>query len=845
MLCVLTPVLSIGKEGSMTAAHKYTTIVLATALLGGISMRAQPEKALNAAELQLALKKLNVLGSVLYIAAHPDDENTRVLAYFSKGKLMRTGYLAMTRGDGGQNLIGTEQGDLLGMIRTQELLAARKIDGAEQFFTRAIDFGYSKNPEETLKIWDREKILSDAVWVIRKFRPDVILTRFTPELGGHGHHRASAILAEEAFAAAGDSTRFPEQLKLVQPWQPKRLLWNAWRPALEEQKADLAQFLQIDVGEYSPLLGESYSELAAESRSMHKSQGFGAVASRGAAAEYFQHTAGEAAQGDLFEGINTNWSRIPGGEAVEILFEEAYRAFQPENPSAALPHLLKASHLLDSLPSDPWIAVKRAELAEAIRSCAGIWLEAIADDYSAPPGSEVKLRAMMVNRSNFPAVLEKISLPFGAPDSLLRATMNNNQPVEIEISLRLPEDAGYSQPYWLKEKPGKGLYDIADQQWIGLAENPAPLSIKFTLLMGEEYLTYETPLLYRWRDPVEGEKYRRFEIIPPVTVNFEESSYVFGDAARKEIRLRIKSGKAGAQGKVRLNLPVGWQAGTTEIPFSFTKKDEEISRQVAIIPPATPMSRTLTAEVVLSAPQPARSMVNINHPHIPLKTLFPPAEASLVRIDLKKIERKIGYVMGSGDDIPRALQQIGYPVALLSDDDLLNLNLSRHDVIITGVRAYNTREVLKQAQPRLLEFVRNGGTLIVQYNTSQELVTEELGPYPFKLSRDRVSVEEAPVEFLNLDHPLLHHPNSILQRDFSGWVQERGLYFPGEWDKNYQAVLSSNDPGEKPLKGGILYARYGKGAYIYSAYSWFRQLPAGVPGACRLFVNMICAGISQ
>lgn len=829
----------------MTAAHKIATIVLATALLGSISLHARPEKALNAAELQLALKKLNVLGSVLYIAAHPDDENTRVLAYFSKGKRLRTGYLAMTRGDGGQNLIGTEQGDLLGVIRTQELLAARHIDGAEQFFTRAIDFGYSKNPEETLKIWDKEKILSDVVWVIRKFRPDVILTRFTPELGGHGHHRASAILAEEAFAAAGDSTRFPEQLQFVRPWQSRRLLWNAWRPALEAQKAGLSQFLQIDVGEYNPLLGESYAELAAESRSMHKSQGFGAVASRGAATEYFQHTAGEAAQDDLFEGINTAWSRIPGGETVGILLEEAYRAFQPENPSAALPHLLKASQLLDALPPDPWIAVKRAELAEAIRSCAGIWLEAIAGDHSAPPGSEVTLRAMIVNRSDFPVTLEKIGLPFGAPDSSIRLPLNYNQPVEIETSLRLPGDAAYSQPFWLKEKPGKGAFDIADQQWIGVAEDPAPLSVKFTVLMGEEYLSYETPVLYRWRDPVEGEKYRRFEIIPPVTINFEESGYVFGDAARKDIRLRIKSGKADAQGKVRLSLPAGWQASATEIPFSFTKKDEEISQRITITPPATPMSRNLTAEVLLSAPQAASGMIQINYPHIPLTTLFPPAEVKLVRIDLKKIERKIGYVMGSGDDIPRALQQIGYPVALLSDDDLLNLNLNRYDVIIAGVRAYNTREVLKQAQPRLLEFVRSGGTLIVQYNTSRELVAEELGPYPFKLSRERISVEEAPVEFLNLDHPLVHHPNSILQRDFSGWVQERGLYFPGEWNRAYQTILSSSDPGEKPLKGGILYARYGKGVYIYTAYAWFRQLPAGVPGAYRLFVNMICAGIPQ
>jgi LmbE family N-acetylglucosaminyl deacetylase len=826
--------------------NSYRTIVVGIIvfLQGFFPIHAQPIKPLNASELQQAIKKLTVLGSVLYLAAHPDDENTRVIAYFANGRLMRTGYLAMTRGDGGQNLIGSEKGELLGLIRTRELLAAREIDSGEQFFTRAIDFGYSKSPDETLEIWDREKILADVVWVIRKFRPDVIITRFTPELGGHGHHRASAILAEEAFHAAGDSTRFPEQLQYLQPWQPGRIYWNAWRPALEREGADLSEFPAVDVGEYDPVLGQSYYELAAKSRSMHKSQGFGMEGYRGTYDEYFQYMAGDMAREDLFEGVNTTWSRIEGGEAVGKVLREASQTFDPQNPSAALPFLLKAYRMLDELPPGPWVKIKRRDLNRVIRACAGIWYEAIANDYSAPPGSSVTLIPMIVNRSDFPMTLEKIRLPHAASDTLLNRPLPNNEPFDIETSLFLPENTEYSQPYWLQSKPSKGTFEVADLSLIGLPENSPQLSVKFTVLMQQTRLEFETPVLYRWRDPVEGELYRPLEVIPPVTVNFENNLFVFGEPRRKEVRLRISAGQAGVSGTLRLKTPLGWISNITEIPFSFEKKDEEIVRSILITPPATPMTRFLTAEVEIKEIRPARSRVRIEHSHIPIQVLFPPAELQLVRIDLKKVNRRIGYIMGSGDEIPEALRQIGYDVTLLSDDDLSNGDLKRFDVIITGIRAYNTRDRLKQSQNLLMDFVKSGGTLIVQYNVFG-LVTEELGPYPFKISRDRVSVEEAPVEFLDFAHSLFTFPNQILQKDFSGWVQERGLYFANEWDRAFLPLLSSRDPGEEAKKGGLLYARYGSGVYIYTGYSWFRQLPAGVHGAYRFFVNMISAGAAK
>jgi LmbE family N-acetylglucosaminyl deacetylase len=824
----------------------YSTILMGIMVFsqGFFSILAQPIKELNASEVQLSLNKLTVLGSVLYVAAHPDDENTRVIAYFDNGRLVRSGYLAMTRGDGGQNLIGSEKGELLGLIRTRELLAAREIDGGEQFFTRAIDFGYSKSPEETLRIWDREKVLEDVVRIIRNFRPDIIITRFTPELGGHGHHRASAILAKEAFQAAGDSTRFPEQLQYVEPWQPKRIYWNGWRRALEREGADLSKFPAVDVGEYDPLLGQSYFELAAKSRSMHKSQGFGMEGYRGTYQEYFQDMAGDTKQGDLFEGVNTTWSRISGGEAVGEVLGEASETFDPQHPSATLPLLLKAYQMLEELPPDPWVEVKRRDLKQTIRACAGIWYEAIAEEYSAPPGSAVKLTPMMVNRSDFSMTLEKIRLPHAASDTLLNHSLANNQPFDIKTSFYLPENAEYSQPYWLQSKPSKGTFEVADLKLIGLAENPPQLTVKFTVLLDQTRLEFETPVSYRWRDPVEGELYRPFEVVPPVTVNFEDNLFVFGESRRKEMRLRIRSGKPAISGTLRLKMPLGWVSNVKEIPFSFEKKDEETVRSILITPPATPMTRYLTAEVDINGIQPARSRVRIEHSHIPIQVLFPPAELKLVRINLKKTKRRIGYIMGSGDEIPGALRQIGYNVTLLSDEDLSNGDLKRFDVIITGIRAYNTRDRLAQAQKQLLNFVKSGGTLIVQYNVFG-LVTEELGPYPFKISRERVSVEGAPVEFMDFNHRLFTYPNQILQKDFTKWVQERGLYFASEWDSAYQPLLSSHDPGEKALRGGLLYAQYGQGVYIYTGYSWFRQLPAGVPGAYRFFVNMISAGAAE
>jgi LmbE family N-acetylglucosaminyl deacetylase len=805
---------------------------------------AQPPQVLDAGRLQLALKKLSVLGSVLYIGAHPDDENTAMLGYCVNEKLFRTAYISLTRGDGGQNFIGSEQGELLGVIRTQELLAARRFDGAEQYFTRALDFGYSKSPEETFTFWNKEKILSDVVWVIRKFQPDVIITRFpkTGE-GGHGHHTASAILAEEAFYAAADSSRFPEQLKYVKPWKTKRLVWNVFQSLVEQQKSKGVNLVQVDVGMFNPLLGKSYTEIASESRSMHKSQGFGSTPQRSETINYFVTIAGEPAGKDIFEGIQTGWSRVQNGKAIGEVLEEAYKHFNPESPEKSLPFLLRAYREMNTLPEDTWVNIKRKELLATIRSCAGLWIESVADDYSAAAGDKLNITSLIVNRSGYPLILKKFHLP--SYDTIINASLVRGKPLKITSSISIPETTKITQPYWLREYLDKDSFLIADQQRIGMPENFPVLNAEFTLRADSVDIPFTLPVLYRWNDPVDGERYRPIEVTPPIMVNLDEKMYVFPSVQQKIIRCTLKSGKDTCSGTVKLKLPEGWFVAPQEISFSLQKKRDEQTVSFTITPPAKPSEGNLTAEVNMSEGTFSYSIITIEHSHIPKQTLFPPAQAKLVRLDIQFHAKNIGYIMGAGDEIPACLRQLGYTVTLLSDNDFNEGNFSTFDAIIAGVRAYNTRQQLRYVQPKLLEYVQNGGTLVVQYSTNRDVVTENIGPYPFKISNERVTDETAAMTFLEPNHPLLNVPNKILQSDFDGWIQERGIYFASEWDSSYQTVLACSDAGENPKKGGLLYARYGKGVFIYTGYVFFRQIPAGVAGAYKLFVNMIEANAKQ
>lgn len=801
---------------------------------------AQQSQAVNAADLLLALKKLNVVGSALYVAAHPDDENTALLSYLAKGRLVRAAYLAVTRGEGGQNLIGSEQNALLGIIRTQELLAARRIDGAEQFFTRAIDFGYSKTSEETIRIWGHEQTLADMVWIIRTFRPDVIITRFSRSLGGHGNHTASAILAEEAFHAAGDSSKFPEQLRYVRPWQPKRIVFNVSRFLTE--RFDSAGAIKLDLGEFSPLLGLSFTELAGISRSMHKSQGFGAAQSRGSQVNYFIHTAGEPASSDLFDGVDLTWSRIPGGAIVSRLLEEAYTSFKPENPSAVIPHLLRAYAAMKRLPVHPFVEQKKKELVEVLRGCAGVYVDALASNFSVAPESELRITASVIVRSNFPIAVEKIVFPFAAKDTLPNRPLSYNVPFQVGATIWIPTDVPYTQPYWLREPALVGSYRVSDQRLIGLPENPPALSVGVTLVFEKDRIEFSIPVRYHWVDPVEGELYRPLEIVPPVAVNLSEKVYVFPDAAGKSVSATVRANIPHASGEVWMIVPDGWLSKPAAIPFRLERVGEEMNVAFVASAGKSLSNGDFRIEAHVGGKVISQGIVTIDYKHIPPQTIFPPSEGKFVRVDLKKKGKNIGYILGSGDEVPTALRQIGYSVTLLSDEDLGTADLSRFDAIIAGVRVYNTRPAIRNYQKRLFEYVQNGGTYIVQYVTQQRLESENLGPYPFQVTRDRVSDETAPMRFLIPHHPIVTSPNKLTEEDFEGWIQERGLYYADSLDSRYEAIFAANDPGEPPKKGGLIVAKYGKGYYMYTGLAFFRQLPAGVPGAYRLFVNMISIG---
>ena len=861
--------------------HRAFAALAVLSLAAGAARAAAPRENPSASEIELQLKKLNVVGSVLYVAAHPDDENTAFLAWGAKGKLLETGYLSVTRGDGGQNLIGNETGELVGVLRTQELLAARRIDGARQFFTRAIDFGFSKNPEETFAIWGHDQVLSDVVWIIRSFRPDVIVTRFpTTGEGGHGNHTASAILASEAFTAAADPKAFAWQLKWVAPWQPKRLLWNVFRFGGDAPRNNAAGEIGLDLGAYNPLLGRSYTEIAGQSRSMHKSQGFGAAERRGTWMNDFRPILGDPAKEDLFEGVDLTWARYGAeGKTVGEILRKVEGAFRPNDPAASIPGLVEAwtaiGRLLEADPSpsappspssfspskkspgaspdegdtqrtgpkptDPLLRAKRAEVVDAIRACLGLWTEAIASEPSAAPGAEVKAATMILNRSAFPAALDRIEIT-GATSPLAGGPLLPNEPLRGDATLVLSPDAAITQPYWLRKPAGKGLYAVADATLIGRPENAPPLVARFFVSVAGASVPFETPVVFRRTDPVKGEIYSPFVVVPPVTANFDDKVYAFGSDAPKTVRVTLVAGAPRVSGSLRLVAPAGFRVSPAEVLFEIATKGEEKAVTFTLTPPHGLASGTLAAETTVGGKTDSRSVVRVDYAHIPLQTLFPPAEARVLRIDVKAPHAPVGYIMGSGDTGPEALRQMGYSVTLLSDDELETGDLSRYAAIVAGIRAYNTRPRLKQATKRLEAYAEGGGTVLVQYSTTGDLVTDELGPYPFKLSRDRVTVEEAPVTFTKPGSSLLNFPNKLTQSDFDGWVQERGLYFAGSWDPRYETPIASHDPGESDKSGGLLFAKVGKGAWVYTGYAFFRQLPAGVPGAYRFFVNLVSAG---
>ena len=824
--------------------------ILFSLLILSIKGLAQQPAKPNAVEIYNQIQKLNFLGSVLYIAAHPDDENTRLIAYLSNDIKAETGYLSLTRGDGGQNLIGPELRELLGVIRTQELIEARKIDGGEQFFSRANDFGFSKNPDETLQIWDKNQVLSDIIWVIRKFQPDVIINRFDHRSPGttHGHHTSSAMLSFEAFDKVNDAAFFPNQLQFTTTWQPKRLFFNTswWFYGSKEKfdAADKSNLSKLQIGTYYQSLGKSNQEIAALSRSRHQSQGFGSTGTRGEDEEYLEFLKGDAPKDktNIFDGIDTTWNRVKNGKTIGDILVAVEKNFDFKNPSASIPELVKAYSLIDNLENSHWKFIKSEEIKKIIAGCAGLYFEAVSDVQEATPGSTLKIKLEVINRSNIPMKLNSYHASITSVTKFLPTELENNKGVTNNLEMLLPKDIAYTNPYWLNQKGTIGMYQVDSQENIGIPDVLRQIKVVFYIKINETIIPFERNVVYKYNDDVKGEIYQPLDIVPVVTSAFAEKVYIFNNDRDKTVTVKVKAGKDSINGNVKLELPEGWEVSPSEIPFTIDKKDQEVVAVFNVSPSKEVSEISIKSIVTVDGQTYNLNKIDINYPHIYKQMVLKPAEAKAIRLKIKTKNEKIAYIMGAGDEVPKSLTQMGYEVDIIKPDEISAQKLENYDVVMTGIRAYNVVNSLAFKQNILLDFVKNGKTMIVQYNTTDDLVTKDMSPFPIKISRDRVTEENAEVRFLNPKHQVLNYPNKITAVDFKGWKQEQGLYYPNEWDAAFTPILSSNDKGEKPKDGALLITKYGKGNYIYTGLSFFRELPEGVSGAFRLLANIIAIG---
>ncbi len=809
-----------------------------------LSGYAQTPKTYTSSEILLQLKKLNVLSSVLYIAAHPDDENTRLLAYLANEKLYRTGYLSLTRGDGGQNLIGDEQGVDLGLIRTQELLAARRIDGAEQFFSRAFDFGFSKSPEEALRLWGHDKILSDVVWVIRKFRPDVIITRFpTTGEGGHGHHTASAILAAEAFDAAADPTKFPEQLKYVSVWQAKRLLWNTFNfGGTNTQRDD--QF-KLECGDYNPVLGKSYGEIAAASRSQHKSQGFGVPAQRGSVIEYFKTIKGTAPVNDLMDNVDVSWNRV--NEVVMTgTVNRVIEKFEVEHPERSVPALTRLYKNAEAVKDEYWRTQKLNAISDLLQHCSGLFMDATTNTQYAVQGDSLKLNLVVNNRTGANIVSADVHLN---DDYVIFDQLKKNVNSVKTYSMFIKPETKPTQPYWLQNQMDKGSFNVNDQQLIGKGESD-PLSVVFSMMIEGTEFKFTKPIRYKYTDPVKGELYQPVSVRPKLELNYIGNVFLSVNNKPVDVRTHVRSNLADASAYT-VTKQASSKIGNSNNPYIFNNTGVNKENNESSLFTFNGVDSDYSEEIKLQAGD-GKNIFNqyrkvIDYDHIPSIVYFHDATARLSKVDLRTEGNFVGYIPGAGDKIPEALIQMGYKVVNLKEGDISAANLRQFDAIVTGVRAYNTNEWMNNVYDELMQYVNEGGVLLVQYNTSNQIgpVKAKISPYPFTISRNRITDEEAKVNFLLPDHPALTYPNKITQKDFEGWIQERSIYHAENVDTAYRKILSMKDPGENEQNGSLIVANYGKGRFIYTGLVFFRELPAGVPGAYRLFANLIANNRSK
>lgn len=829
---------------------RIPTLALLILLFSLTTILAQKPNKPNASKIYESITKLNFLGSVLYIAAHPDDENTRLISYMSNHIKARTAYLSITRGDGGQNLIGSEIRELLGVIRTQELLAARRIDGGEQMFTRANDFGYSKHPDETLDIWNKEDVLSDVVWAIRKFKPDVIINRFNHTTAGktHGHHTSSALLSMEAFDVSNDKSKFQNQIKEVGIWKAKTLYFNThwWFYGSREkfEEVDKNNMISFDIGVYYPQKGLSNNEMASIASSQHLSQGFGRLATRGSNKEYIVYIKGDFPKDKttVFSGIDTSWNRIKGGQAIGEILYNVEKNFNFRDPYVHLSELMKAYQLIQSIEDTHWKTIKTKEIKSIIEACLGLYLEVSSNTSSASNGSKVILNIEALNRSNIALELVSYTISTNSVTTQKSKSLEPNINLNIKDTITLSNNLKNTTPYWLESKGTLGMYKVDNQNLIGLPETPRSLTVDFNLIIKNTPITITKNVVYRYSKPDKGELYRPFEIIPEVSVKIAEKVIIFENDKQKEIPVTIKAGRDNLEGFVSMDYPKDWSVYPDKQKFSIANKGQGQTLLFIVTPPKFQSEGKLIPKVNIEGKIYSKELVEINYSHIPFQTVLLPSESKIVRLDIQKRGENIGYIEGAGDTVPESLRQIGYNVIIIKPEDITPESLSKFDAIVVGIRAYNIVDELKFKQQILFDFVKYGGNMIVQYNTSRRIKVDHIAPYDLKLSNDRVTDENAEVRLLNPEHELLNYPNKITAKDFEGWTQERGLYFPNEWSSEFTPILSMNDAGETPKDGSLLVAKYGKGYFIYTGLSFFREFPAGVSGAYRLFANMLSIG---
>lgn len=882
--------------------RKHLWPLLAVILVAAPAAAQQPETEYRGATaLGLALRRLGPTQRVLMIAAHPDDENTSVLATLALGGGVDVAYLSLTRGDGGQNGIGPELQESIGLIRSEELLAARRLDGATQFFTRAYDYGFSKSAEEAFLHWPRDSVLKDVVTVIRRYRPDVVVSVFTgTPRDGHGQHQAAGILAREAFEVAGDPSRFPELTAAgLPPHRPAKLYLSRWGGDAP------ASATQLQTGVYDPLFGRSYHQIALESRGRHRSQDMGRALEPGPASVMLQRVDGDGSpEPSIFAGLDTTLAqrarRIGARAALEAL--EAYddvvlrirAAYNPLDVEKLVPELVRAAQLLDraeralgtgGASAGPGreaveglrfhIASERADVFEALRLAAGIVVDAIADSERLVPGGEFDLELIVWNGGGRPVTVRTLEpvLPAGwtatSQDELPGEPLPPGQLHTRRFRVRVPADAPPTEPYHLRSPRDGDLYRWPDDFGLrGMPFQPAEVRARALVALGGVELPIELEATHRVVRRNEGESRRPVRVVPAVAVALDPAVAIVplsGDlvakaasstrrtaspASRPGLAFRVRltgAARDGIAGTLRLELPAGWRAEPAQVPVRLRTAGESRQFEFVVTPPADLAPGEHRVAAVFEAEDGRRYTrwyEEIDYPHIRPLARYHDAAAKVQAFEVAVPQGiRVGYITGAGDEVPGALRQLGVALDVIDPADLATVDLSRYDVLVTGIRAYEHRPEIRTHNARLLEWVEAGGTLIVQYN-QYTFSQGGFAPYPLQIARphDRVTDETAPVRILDASHPVVSYPNRIGPADFEGWVQERGLYFPRTWDERYTPVLEMSDPGEDPLRGAILVAKYGKGTYVYTGLAFFRQLPEGVPGAYRLFANLLALG---